>query len=166
MILIRHFTPEDADEVRDLIQGIMNEEFHDDRAAYPNDDLKNIPETYGSLGEAFFVAVKSGKIVGTVAIKREDDRVALLRRLFVAAPHRHQQIGGKLIDRALEFCEEVGYKEVIFKSTSRMEAAGKTCEKKGFVQRAKIDLGNIELFKFALSLRHGRLLKESKIRAR
>jgi len=33
-----------------------------------------------------------------------------------------------------------------------MQAAVKICEKSGFVQRARVDLGTIELLKFSLSL--------------
>ena len=153
MIKIRRFSLDDQENVRGLISTIMDKEFHDQEAAYPSDDLVNIPQTYGGLGEAFFVAARNGDIVGTVAVKKEDDRVALMRRLFVAEPYRKQQIGLKLIDRALQFCDEVGYQEIIFRTTSRMEGANKVCQKCGFVQRAKLQLGAIELFKFALSIR-------------
>lgn len=152
MTKIRRFIPEDCEQVCELISGIMNQEFSGDQVAYPTDDLKVIPQTYGGLGEAFFVALLDDKVVGTVAIKREDDRVAFLRRLFVSPDHRKQKIGVKLIDRALQFCDEVGYQEVVFKTTSRMEGAIQVCQKRGFVQRAKIVLGQIELLKFTLLL--------------
>src|SRR5690348_17303927 len=107
MISIRRFSTEDRDEVLGLIQGIMNREFAQDAHAYPTADLDDIETTYGNLGEAFFVAVNGKKIVGTVGIKKEDDRTALLRRLFVSPDYRGQKIGEKLIQRALQFCEEV-----------------------------------------------------------
>ncbi|MBI3306342.1 MAG: GNAT family N-acetyltransferase, partial [Candidatus Omnitrophica bacterium] len=84
-----------------------------------------------------------------------DDRVALMRRLFVDAAYRNQQIGMNLIDRVFQFCKEVGYQEIIFKTTSRMEGAAKLCKKRGFLPRAKLNLGAIELLKFSLSLRDG-----------
>ena len=139
MITIRRFNSPDAKCVRSLITQIMNEEFRDETAAYPNDDLEDILRTYGAPGEAFFVASQGDKIVGTVAIKKEDDRLALMRRLFVAPSHRKQQLGLKLIDRALGFCQEMGYAEVIFRTTSRMEGANKICQKCGFVPRAKLN---------------------------
>jgi GNAT superfamily N-acetyltransferase len=153
MIKIRRFIPEDQKSVQELISDIMNKEFHDEAAAYPSGDIANIPETYGGLGEAFFVAAQNGDIIGTIAVKKEDDRVALMRRLFVSEAHRKQQIGMRLIERALQFCGEVGYQEIIFKTTSRMEGANKVCQKCGFVQRAKLHMGTIELLKFSLPLR-------------
>ena len=155
MLTIRRVTPEDQEQVVQLIHEIMEQEFKDDRAAYPTQDIENISQTYGKLGEAFFVAVTEKRIVGTAAIKKEDDRVALLRRLFVARDFRKQDIGLKLIDKALQFCDEVGYQEVVFKTTSKMQAAAKTCQKRGFIQRAKLQLGNVELLKFVCALPNG-----------
>lgn len=146
---------DDETAVVDLITGIMDSEFHDAKHAYPTEDVECIDKAYGGIGEAFFVAVDNAthKIVGTVAIKKEEDRVALLRRLFVAPTHRNLKIGKKLIDRALEFCREVGYEEVVFKTTSKMSGAIDLCRKNGFIQRAHIVLGPIELIKLSLSLR-------------
>ena len=155
-VTIRRFEQTDAPLVRELIDGIMDKEFRDVKAAYPTEDIDHIEKAYGGLGEAFFVAVNgSKKVIGSVAIKKEDDRVALLRRLFVDPSFRKQQLGVRLIDRALKFCDEVGYKEIIFKTTSQMQGAAKLCQKCGFIQRAKISLGTVELLKFSLSLRNG-----------
>jgi len=152
MISIRRFADGDHDEVISLIKGVMNQEFAQDSYAYPTADLDTISDTYGGLGEAFFVAIDGKKVVGTVGIKKEDDRIAFLRRFFVSPDYRGQKIGTKLISRALQFCEEVGYEEFVFRTTSRMTKAIELCKKNGFVQRAKIQLGPIELFKFVRAL--------------
>lgn len=155
MITIRRFESGDERAVKDLITHIMNGEFHQEAKAYPVDDLEDIDHAYGGIGEAFFVAQDGKRIIGTVAIKKEDARIALLRRLFVDPAYRNQKIGLKLIDRALQFCYEVGYQEIVFKTASRMESAVKICQKRGFVSRAKLQLGPVELLKFSLSLRDG-----------
>ena len=160
MITIRRFIPADGESVRQLIVGIMDKEFQDAKDAYPTQDIDHIDQSYSGLGEAFFVAINGNKVVGSVAIKKEDERVALLRRLFVDASYRKQQLGDKLIDRALKFCDEVGYKELVFKTTSQMVGAVKLCQKRGFIQRAKIQLGSLELLKFSLPIRNG--LKDQK----
>jgi GNAT superfamily N-acetyltransferase len=154
MITIRRSEKDDDAAVVDLISGIMDSEFHDAKHAYPTEDVECIEKAYGGIGEAFFVAVdnKAHEVVGTVAIKKEDGRVALLRRLFVAPTHRNLKIGKRLIDRALDFCREVGYEEVVFKTTSKMSGAIDLCRKNGFVQRAHIVLGPIELIKLSLCL--------------
>ncbi|MDP3919569.1 MAG: GNAT family N-acetyltransferase [Candidatus Omnitrophota bacterium] len=161
-INIRRFTAGDETSVKSLIKEIMAHEFNDDQGAYPTEDIEEVERSYGGLGEAFFVAEDNSQIVGTVAIKKEDDRVALLRRLFVAADYRKRKIGLELVDHALEFCHEVGYEEIIFRTTSRMQAAIKLCQKCGFIPRAKLKLGPIELLKFALSIRDGRKTAKSR----
>jgi GNAT superfamily N-acetyltransferase len=155
MITIRRSKKEDDAAVVDLINSVMDREFHDAKHAYPTEDVECIEKSYGGIGEAFFVAIDgpTQKVVGTVAIKKEEDRIALLRRLFVAPTHRNLKIGKRLIDRALEFCREVGYEEVVFKTTSKMSGAIDLCRRNGFVQRAHIVLGPIELVKLSLSLR-------------
>lgn len=160
MITIRRFAPADGESVRSLISGIMDKEFQDAKSAYPTHDIDQIDQSYGGLGEAFFVAVNGSKVVGSVAIKKEDDRVALLRRLFVDSSYRKQQLGVQLIDRALKFCDEVGYKEIVFKTTSKMVGAVTLCQRCGFVQRAKLQLGDVELLKFSMPIRSG--LKDHK----
>ena len=123
-VIVRRFTSQDQTPVESLISHIMNQEFLDEKAAYPLDDLRDISSTYGGIGEAFFVATNGDHdVVGTVGIKKEDGRVALLRRLFVAEHFRKQKVGKRLVDEAMRFCDAVGYDEVIFKTTSRMKAA-------------------------------------------
>lgn len=155
MISIRRSTLDDSRSIMELISGIMDSEFHDAKAAFPTEDIQNIDKAYSGLGEAFFVAANGHKVIGTVAIKKEDERIALLRRLFVDPQYRNQQVGVQLVERALKFCNEAGYKEVIFKTTSQMVGAAKLCQKRGFIQRAKIQLGNLELLKFSLPIRSG-----------
>lgn len=151
-IAIRKFRAEDAQAVQSLITGVMNQEFPQSKAVYPVDDLLEISKVYGSDGEAFFVATDNELIVGTVGVKQEDKRCALLRRIFVDPLHRRQKIGFQLVDHAVDFCKKYGYKEIIFKSSSKMDGAIRLCEAKGFHQRTKLEIGGLELFKFVLHL--------------
>ncbi|HTL48609.1 MAG TPA: GNAT family N-acetyltransferase [Verrucomicrobiae bacterium] len=160
-VSIRRFREDDKEAIKGLITAIMAREFKEDQGAYPITDIEQIEKAYGNIGDIFFIAEDGNKVIGTVAIKKEDERIALLRRLFVSLDYRKKQIGQKLLERALKFCQEVGYQELVFKTTSRMQGAILLCQKKGFVQRAKIQLGDIELLKFTLSLRDGHKSGES-----
>ena len=162
MATIQKCQEDDQKEVRNLIAGIMAQEFPKEAATFPTDDLEDISASYGKLGEAFFVASINGKIVGTVGIKQEDKRTALLRRLFVDSKYRRKKIGSQLIERAIQFCREVGYDELIFKTTSTMANAVRLCEQKGFVPKTRLDLGPIQLLKFALFLKSEAALPQSK----
>ena len=162
MVTIRKYQPSDQNAVTDLIMSTLNHEFPKDAQAAPLDDLNNIMSSYGGLGESFFVALSNGKLVGTVGIKQEDGRTAFLRRLFVASGFRRNRIGSELVDRAIEFCREVGYDEIIFKTTSTMDKAVRLCEKKGFIPKAKLELGPVQLLKFALFLKAEEVPQRSK----
>lgn len=152
MVQIRRFEKQDAEAVKKLIAGIMDGEFREEKPALSLEDLENLGASYGNFGEAFFIAEEGRRIVGTAAVKREDDRIALIRRIFVAPEYRKKRIGLQLLNRAIEFCREVGYRELIFKTTSRMSAAIELVKKRGFQSRAKVPLGRMELLKFSLSL--------------
>ncbi|MBI4398268.1 MAG: GNAT family N-acetyltransferase [Candidatus Omnitrophica bacterium] len=150
---IRKFQKQDAPEVKKLIDDIMDSEFADVLGAFPPDDLENISDYYGKAGEAFYVALIDGKIVGSIGIKKEDDRTALIRRIFVFPKYRGQQLGKHLLEKALEFCREVGYQEVVFKTTSRMQEAIGLFEENGFHEKVHLKLGNTELFKLTYFIR-------------
>lgn len=160
MISIRKCEPNDQRAVKDLILKILNEEFPKETATL--EDLENISDSYGKLGEAFFVAVSDGVIVGTVGIKREDERTAMLRRLFVDSHYRRRKIGTQLVERAIAFCRDVGYDEIIFKTNSTMKDAIKLCEKQKFAPKAKLDLGPVQLLKFGLFLKGEALLPRNR----
>ena len=152
MLTIRKFKAGDEPAIQALISSIMNREFPQSEAAYPSQDLADIPRTYGNKGEAFFVAMNHDHIVGTVAVKREDERMALLRRIFVEPAFRNQRIGMKLLAQAIDFCKENGYEEIIFKTSTKMDKAIRLCQQNGFHPRTKLEAGGLELLKLVLHL--------------
>lgn len=163
---IRKFRTGDAEQVRSLITGIMEKEFRQDMSAYPSSDLDDISVSYGNIGEVFFVAEDDGKIVGTVAVKRDDERHALLRRFFVAPEYRGQKLGKKLLHHLIDYCRDVGYQEIMVKTTTHMLRAIKLFQKSGFTEKAQIDLGGIKLCKLELFLKENSPMAEASKRGR
>ena len=153
MIEIRKIQKNEEAAAKKLITSVMEGEFPEAAASYPVADLDPIRDHYGALGEAFFVAVDGDDVVGTAAVKRDDERTALLRRIFVSPKCRKQKIGYRLIQRAIEFCSEVGYQEVVLKTTADMKAANKLCLENGFQEKARIPVGPTFLIKYALFLK-------------
>ncbi len=151
-VAIRPFESKDQAQVVGLINAIMDEEFHQERAAYPVDDIQDVVHAYGSKREVFYVASNSHGVIGTAGVKQEDGRTALLRRLFVSRESRNQKIGKKLLKAVLDFCTAAGYEEVVFKATSRMQAAIGLLQGQGFSARAHVKLGSVELVKLAVHL--------------
>ena len=152
MVQIRRFERGDRQEIKRLISEIMDGEFREEKEAFTLEDLDELEKHYGNFGEAFFVAEDGRRIIGTTGVKREDGRVALIRRIFVAPDYRKKQIGFRLLHKAIEFCREAGYRELVFKTTSKMAAAIELVKGQGFQSRAKVPMGRVELLKFTLSL--------------
>jgi len=143
---IRSFHPTDLSSVKSLISTIMNREYPVEEKAYQYGDLNNIADAYGALREKFLIAHEDNEVIGTIGIKEDSDSTALLRRLFVHPSHRSRQIGSMLVDTALDFCKMNGYKKVVFRATSRMEAAIKLLQdKKSFVERERFPFNDIEI---------------------
>jgi GNAT superfamily N-acetyltransferase len=158
MIEIRKIQKSEEASARDLVSSVMATEFSNVQSTYPMDDLNSIRDHYGSLGEAFFVAIDGEKVVGTVGVKRDDERTALLRRIFVDPTFRGKKLGYRLMQHAIDFCRMAGYQEIVFKATSEMTAANKLCIANGFQEKARIPIGPADLIKFALFLRENTAL--------
>ncbi len=156
MIKIRTAKERDDKVIKELIVGILEEEFPQEEKALFGSDIENVSKTYAGDGSSFLVACDGEQIVGTVGIKREDERNALLRRIFVKHDYRRRSIAKQLIQHAIDFCRQEGYEEIVFKTTSRMENAIRLCQANGFAKKATIHLGGLDLFKFTLHLQENK----------
>ena len=149
---LRIFTKKDAAGVKELILSILTREYPFDKNAYSDSDLDRIGEVYGGDKESFMVIDDNGDIVGTVGVKEDAKDTALLRRLFVDLKHRKKGYGTELIDRAIGFCKEKGYKRVYFRCTDRMSDAMKLCVKKGFKETEALEISGFKIHNLELKL--------------
>jgi N-acetylglutamate synthase-like GNAT family acetyltransferase len=144
MVLIRKICPRDTPQVKQLIRGILDKEFLSERQAYAGSDLDDPACYYAGPKDIFLVAEKDGAIIGTVAIKEGAPDTALLRRIFLNKAFRGNGYGAKLLQKALAFCFEQHYQNVIFRGTDTMQAALKLCLKEGFEET---DVAQMDAFK-------------------
>ncbi|MFH0771581.1 MAG: GNAT family N-acetyltransferase [Candidatus Omnitrophota bacterium] len=149
---IREFESKDQRQIKELITDILSKEFFIDQQAYPYYDLDSIERVYGGERESFFVCEENGRISGTIAVKEESKKTAILRRFFVMTDCRGRGYGRLLIDSALEFCKQKNYSEVIFHVSNAMKSATELCVKKGFHEKQRLDLGGVKIIKFSLTL--------------
>ncbi|MCX5686877.1 MAG: GNAT family N-acetyltransferase [Candidatus Omnitrophica bacterium] len=149
---LRNFRNEDVNGVKELILGILAKEYPFDKSAYSDSDLDKIVETYGGVRDSFFVIDEGGEVVGTVGVKEESRDEALLRRLFVDLKHRKHGYGTQLLDKAVAFCREMGYKKIYFRCTDRMSDAMRLCLKKGFIETEKLEVSGFKIHKLELGL--------------
>lgn len=150
--ILRKFKKDDSKGVKELILTILANEYPFDRSAYSDSDLEKIADVYGGEKDSFFVAEEDAEIVGTAGIKKETDDEAILRRVFVDPKYRRRGYGGALIDLAVDFCRDKGYKKIFFRCTDRMAEAMKLCLKKGFKEKEKLEVGGFGIHVLELSL--------------
>jgi len=149
---LRIFTKDDAKGVKGLILAILTKEYPFDKNAYSDSDLERISEVYGGEKDSFMVIEDNGEIVGTVGIKEDSKDTALLRRLFVDIKHRRKGYGTQLLESAIDFCREKGYKHVYFRCTDRMSDAIKLCIKKGFKEIEALEVSGFKIHNLELKV--------------
>ena len=149
---LRRYRKADAGGVKELILGILTKEYPFDKGAYSDSDLDKIDSVYGGLKETFFVVDEDGRIAGTAGIKEDSSDEARLRRVFVDSGSRKRGYGSALVDKAVEFCKEMGYKRVYFRCTDRMADAMRLCMKKGFRQAEDLEVGGFHIHKLELKI--------------
>jgi len=150
-IIIRKIKKKEEKKAQELILSILKNEFSEDATAYPQNDLKNIQDSYGKKREIFLVAEKEDLIIGTSAIKEDDKETALLRRIFVHPEFRNKGYGLTLLEEAIDFAKKQRFKRIIFNGTSKMISALNLCKKKGFIEKERIDLGGVTIYRYCLS---------------
>jgi len=158
-ITIRKFRDKDQVQAHILIKTILKEEFAVDEHLYAGIDLINIQNAYNGKRDVFFVAVCNDVVVGTAAIKEDDEETALLRRVFVAPEFRGKGIGIELISKTVEFCGKNGYQRINFRATERMQAAiNNLCSKHSFKLKESVQMGPVKILKLSRKLHHKKKL--------
>ena len=151
-VIIRPAQVKDSPQVVSLVTSILAKEFPADQTAYAMDDIQKLMETYAFPTSSFLVAVDDDRIVGTCGIKADGPDTAILRRLFVAQDHRGRGIGFGLLKEALAFCRSRGFREVVIRTSTRMERAIQLCKALGFEEGGCWTMGQVTLIRFHLRL--------------
>ena len=90
-------------------------------------------KTYDPNKDFFAVAELNGQIVGSIVINGLSNEIALLRWFLVHPDARGRGLGHQLIDNALAFCRERGFKKVRLWTISELKAAAHLYKEAGFV---------------------------------
>ncbi|MDK2834990.1 MAG: putative acetyltransferase [Methanolobus sp.] len=85
-------------------------------------DLDDIPATYLGNGGAFFIALESGELAGTAAVRRTGPATCEIRRIYVRKDIRGQGIGSALFRSALSYAKG-RYGKVTLKTDSSLSTA-------------------------------------------
>jgi len=122
MIEILHIKPNEWLGAKRVIYRVAKDVFNDSRpldesiAFYEErgelKDMDNIEQSYFENGGTFLVTTEDDTIIGTGAIRKLDNRVCELKRLWLLSEYHGQGLGYRMIKRLLSFAKEKGYQRI------------------------------------------------------
>ena len=122
MCMIRPIRPDEVPAARYLIYSVAHEIFNDTRpledsmAYYDSqgvlEDMDDIQRSYFDDGGTFLVMVDGERIIGTGAIKKWNDEIGELKRLWFLKEYRGQGLGYRMTTELLNFARNKNYRRV------------------------------------------------------
>lgn len=133
-ITIRDFVEDDIDYVISRHQNFYKEQygFSSVFCSYVEKGVHHFAQHYDSKNECMLIPEMNGKPVGSIVIVKANDETAQLRYFLLEPETRGKGLGNKLVDTALDFCREKGYKHVFLETVSFLETARHIYSSKGF----------------------------------
>jgi putative acetyltransferase len=95
-------------------------------------DVDNYREVYNDNRGLFLVVLDDGQVVGTGAIRKMEDEVAELKRIWLLEAYHGQKIGYRMLVMLLDFAREHGYTSVRLGTTIHQKRAQVFYKRFGF----------------------------------
>lgn len=136
MITLRSFRPADGPAVIEHVLAIQQQEFALPVAAADQPDLLDIATHYQRGGGGFWVALRQGRVVGTLGLLDIGGGNGVLRKMFVDAAVRGRASGvaPALLAAAERRAHQAGLRSLWLGTTEAFAAAHRFYDKQGFAQ--------------------------------
>lgn len=96
------------------------------------EELKGLPGEYSPPEGAILLAKDNDKTVGCVALRKIDDKICEMKRLYVTPEYRGQGLGRKLALSIIEKAREKGYKKMKLDTLTTLNEANDLYRSLGF----------------------------------
>jgi ribosomal protein S18 acetylase RimI-like enzyme len=97
-----------------------------------DDELNNFPGKYKEPGGAFYIARDGNNVIGCVGLKKMDNKICEMKRLFVSNNYKGKGIGKKLVEIIINEGKIKEYEKMRLDTFNKMETALKIYCKYGF----------------------------------
>ncbi len=98
-------------------------------------EIKNLEVIYSKpYGVAFLITENYNNPIGCFAIRRFEDAICELKRMYIKIEFRRLGIGEKMIKRAIKEGKRLGYKKIRLDTLPKMNAAINLYRKVGFYE--------------------------------
>ncbi|BAZ68467.1 MAG: GNAT family N-acetyltransferase [Pelatocladus maniniholoensis HA4357-MV3] len=94
----------------EIWQGVLTEA--DFRRIDSMSDIENVQSHYFDNCGTFLVLVNDEQVVGTGAIRRLDNEICELKRMWFLKEYRGQGLGWKMAQTLFDFAQQAGYRKV------------------------------------------------------
>jgi putative acetyltransferase len=129
----RTATNHDRELVRLLVVGVLAEFELKPDPDITDADLKDIEANYLNRGGVFDVIEDGeGNIVGTYGLYPLNESTCELRKMYLVPAVRGQGLGEYVLRKAVERAKEMGFKEMVLETSSKLAAAIQLYRKFGF----------------------------------
>jgi len=95
-------------------------------------DVDDYQRAYVENRGLFLVVMDENKLVGTGAIKKYDEKIAELKRIWLLEEYHGQKIGYQVVMRLLDFARANGYERVWLQTSTKQERAIRFYTRFGF----------------------------------
>ena len=129
----RTATNDDREQVQSLVFGVLAEfDLKPDPDA-TDADLLDIETNYINRGGLFdLIEDENGKLVGTFGLYPLDANTCELRKMYLVPAVRGQGLGKYVLRKAVERAKEMGFKEMVLETSSKLVAAIQLYRQFGF----------------------------------
>ncbi|MCI0554028.1 MAG: GNAT family N-acetyltransferase [Anaerolineae bacterium] len=122
MIQIRRIEPDEVPAAKRLIYRVAHVVFNDARPleesmAYGESngwlkDMNDIQQTYFDNDGIFLVMTDDDQLIGTGAIRKLEDKICELKRLWLLTEYHNKGLGYRMMQELLSFAREKGYERI------------------------------------------------------
>ena len=144
MINILPIQPHQIEDAKYIISAVAQRIFEPDKTVqYFYDvleeerelhDVDNFQQEYVDNRGLFLVVMDDEKLVGTGALKKLEENIAELKRLWLIEEYHGQRIGYQVVSQLLDFARAHGYEKVRLQTSQKQERAVRFYKQFGFYE--------------------------------
>ena len=144
MIEILPIQPEQISDAKKVIYAVAQRIFEPDKSIEEftaeldvSEELRDVDDYHQIYDEnrgLFLVVLDDGRVVGTGAVRKLEEEVAELKRIWLLEDYHGQKIGYRMVNMLLDFARAQGFSSVRLGTTIHQKRAQVFYKKLGFHQ--------------------------------
>ena len=102
-----------------------------------DDELEHLQEKYGAPEGAIYILTADGTDIGCIALRKIDDVVCEVKRVFLQMPYRGKGLGRLMMEQVIGDARRAGYREMVLDTLPIMTGACGLYDRMGFLPTEK-----------------------------